>query len=309
MRRVARLVFLIDVMLPYSHTPIVEIPLAGEVRLLIKREDQNHPTVSGNKWWKLKYNLEQAREKGHTTLLTFGGAYSNHIYATAAAAQQSGFRSVGIIRGESAGPLNPTLAFAQRCGMKLHYVSREAYRQKDDAGFIKELREKFGQAYVLPEGGSNNLAIKGCAEWGTQLVSEAAFDVLCVPVGTGATLAGLLTAVTITTEVIGFSTLKAGTFLQQQVERQLAGCGCTSAGPWRVETRYHGGGYAKASAELLQFIADFEQRYHIPLDPVYTGKMMLGIFDMIRRRAFAPGTTVLAIHSGGLQGRAGFGLP
>ena len=156
-------------MLKYFDTPIVEIRSkeAGSagVRILVKREDLNHPIVSGNKWWKLKYNLEEARKGETRTLLTFGGAYSNHIYASAGAAKELNLKSIGVIRAEEVLPLNAILAFAKTCGMKLHFVSREDYRKKAEEHFIENLRVRFGDFYLIPEGGSNSLAVKGCAEF------------------------------------------------------------------------------------------------------------------------------------------------
>ncbi len=176
-------------MIKHDKTEIIELKSQifeqFEVKLLLKREDLNHPFVSGNKWWKLKYNLEDVLKTGQTTLLTFGGAYSNHIYATAAAAHELGLNSIGVIRGEETLPLNPTLAFVKTKGMKLHYVSREAYRNKTEQAFIKQLHDQFGDFYLIPEGGTNELAVKGCAEFGKRLTDEVDFDYLCLPIGTG----------------------------------------------------------------------------------------------------------------------------
>lgn len=289
-------------MLHYSATPIQEIqhPLLKEakVRLLIKREDLNHPIVSGNKWWKLKYNLDEAVRLQHKTILTFGGAYSNHIYATAAAAHELNLKSIGIIRGEETLPLNPTLAFASRMNMKLHYVDRETYRNKNSPEFIRQLQNTYGDFYMIPEGGSNRLAVKGVREFAQQLNVD--FDYACCAVGTGGTLAGLITGLDIQRQIIGFSSLKGGDFLKQDVEHYVG----TSQSNWRIETNYHFGGYGKQNQLLLDFIRDFESQHHIPLDQVYTGKMMFGIFDLIQKKYFKEGSTILAIHSGGLQGRS-----
>lgn len=266
------------------------------VTLLIKREDQNHPFVSGNKWWKLKYNLEEASKAGHATLLTFGGAYSNHIYATAAAAQELGLKSIGIIRGEETLPLNPTLSFAKANGMKLHYVSREAYRNKTDASFIEQLHNQFGGFYLIPEGGTNELAVKGCAEFARQLMSEVDFDYLCLPIGTGGTIAGMIEGVDESKKIIGFSSLKGGTFLEDEIRKY------TAKKNWQLVYDYHFGGYAKVTNELTEFMNEFEKQFDIPLDPIYTAKMMFGIMDLIKKNFFKSGSTILVIHTGGLQG-------
>src|SRR6185369_7976257 len=180
-------------MLKYFDTPILEIrsnvtECAG-VRILIKREDLNHPIVSGNKWWKLRYNLEEAEKLGTRTLLTFGGAYSNHIYASAGASKELELRGIGVIRGEEVLPLNSTLGFAKDCRMKLHFVSREEYRKKSEENFIERLKEKFGNFYLIPEGGSNELAVKGCTEFVREKLLSIEFDYMCLPVGTGGTMA------------------------------------------------------------------------------------------------------------------------
>ncbi len=270
------------------------------VRLLIKREDQNHPFVSGNKWWKLKYNLEEALKSGHTTLLTFGGAFSNHIYATAAAAHELGLKSIGIIRGEETLPLNPTLSFAKARGMQLHYVSREAYRRKTEVSFIQQLHVQFGEFYMIPEGGTNDLAVKGCAEFAKQLITEVDFDYLCLPVGTGGTIAGMIEGLDESKKIIGFPVLKGATFLEDEIRRY------TPKKNWQLIYDYHFGGYAKVTKELIEFMDEFEKQFNIPLDPIYTAKMMFGIMDLVKKKFFKTGTTVLVIHTGGLQGRIGF---
>jgi 1-aminocyclopropane-1-carboxylate deaminase len=270
------------------------------VRLLIKREDQNHPFVSGNKWWKLKYNLEEALKTGEATLLTFGGAYSNHIYATAAAANELGLKSIGIIRGEETLPLNPTLSFAKACGMQLHYVSREAYRNKAEASFIEQFHNQFGDFYLIPEGGTNELAVKGCTEFAMQLSAEIDFDYLCLPVGTGGTIAGMIEGLDESKKIIGFPVLKGAQFLEEEIRKY------TSKKNWKLVYDYHFGGYAKVTNELMEFMNEFEKQFSIPLDPIYTAKMMFGIMDLIKNKFFESGSTILAVHTGGLQGRAGF---
>lgn len=291
-------------MLKYVDTPVVEIPareaeLSG-VRVLVKREDLNHPYVSGNKWWKLRYNLERALSGGYDTLLTFGGAYSNHIYATAAAARELGLKSVGVIRGEQVVPLNPTLAFAKDCGMKLYFISREDYRKKSEDSFTESLREKFGDVYLIPEGGSNALAVKGCKEFATEKLSSIPFDYVCVATGTGGTLAGIVAGLGGVKTAMGFSVLKNGDFLNDEVRKFLPNSG-NKYSNWHIQTGFHFGGYAKQTPELNHFILKMKQEHDLPLDLVYTGKMVAGVFELIKKKYFARGSTILLIHTGGLR--------
>lgn len=291
-------------MIRYENTCIQELKSQifeqSGVRLLIKREDQNHPFVSGNKWWKLKYNLEEAINNRHTTLLTFGGAFSNHIYATAAAAHELGLKSIGIIRGEETLPLNPTLSFAKARGMQLHYVSREAYRNKTESSFMEQLHNLFGDFYLIPEGGTNELAVKGCAEFAKQLSNEVDFDYLGLPVGTGGTIAGIIEGLDESKKIIGFPVLKGATFLEDEIRKY------TSKTNWQLVFDYHFGGYAKVTQELKEFMDQFEKEFNISLDPIYTAKIMFGVMDLIKKKFFEAGSTILAIHTGGLQGRADF---
>ncbi len=270
------------------------------IKLLIKREDHNHPLVSGNKWWKLKYNLEEALKAGQTTLLTFGGAYSNHIYATAAAADELKLKSIGIIRGEETLPLNPTLSFAKASGMQLLYVSREAYRNKTETSFMEQLHKQLGDFYLIPEGGTNELAVRGCAEFAEQLNREVNFDYLCLPIGTGGTIAGMIEGLDESKKIIGFPVLKGANFLEDEIRKY------TSKKNWQLVYDYHFGGYAKVTKELMEFMDQFEREFNIPLDPIYTSKMMFGIMDLVKKKFFESGSVILAIHTGGLQGKACF---
>lgn len=283
-------------MLQYQETPIQEIhDMALEkagLRLLIKREDLNHPLVSGNKWWKLKYNLMEAAQKNFKTLLTYGGAYSNHIFATAAAASELGFKSIGVIRGEEVLPLNPTLAFARSQGMELHYISREAYRAKS-----RDYLERFGNFYFIPEGGSNALAVRGVYEFASTL--DVPYDYLCCAVGTGGTLSGLIEGVPAEKKIIGFPTLKGGEFLIEEIKK-LSGKSNVLTN-WELKSDFHFGGYAKSTPKLTQFIERFKTVHNVPLEFVYTGKLMSGIYSLISSGFFPRGTTILAIHTGGLQ--------
>lgn len=274
------------------------------IRLLIKRDDLIHEHISGNKWRKLKYNLREAAEQNHHTLLTFGGAYSNHIAATAFAAHKAGLSSIGVIRGED-DATNPTLKFAREQGMQLHFVSREAYRRKTDDDFIDELEEQFGRFFLVPEGGANGLGVRGCAEILPEI--EDVFDVVCCAAGTGTTLAGLALTLKENQTLLGFPALKGGEFLNEEIEKLILESRLRPplAINRQLITDYHFGGYAKLKPQLLDFIQRFTERTGIPLDPIYTGKMMFGIYDMVEKGNFTAGTTVLAVHTGGLQGWEG----
>ena len=268
-----------------------------DIHLDLKRLDLIHPHISGNKFFKLKYNLQHAKQLGQDTLITFGGAFSNHIAATAYAAHYFGFNSIGIIRGEELADqrLNHTLATASQFGMQLEFINRQDYRNKEQPDFLAELQSRFPNAYIIPEGGTNSLAIQGCKE----ILSEQDrqnYDVICCAVGTGGTITGLIESSHFNQNILGFSALK-GDFLTSDVTH------LTAKKNWKIIDEYCCGGYAKTSAQLIEFIQFFEKQYQIPLEPIYTGKMLFGIFDLIEKAYFPPHTRILAIHSGGLQGR------
>jgi 1-aminocyclopropane-1-carboxylate deaminase len=270
------------------------------------RLDEVHPFAGGNKLFKLKYNLEAARSEGHDTLLTFGGAFSNHIAATAAAAKATGFKSIGIIRGEETALSNPTLQFAAGEGMRFHFLSRTAYRIKDTAPVLAELEALFGRFYLVPEGGANAAGVRGCAE--IPELFGASYSHIALACGTGTTLAGVAAAVAPGVEVIGFPVLKNGQFLEAAIETQLRTLN-GDAEPvrnWSLQCDYHFGGYAKVPDALRAFKAAFETEHHIPLDYVYTAKMVYGVCDLAARGYFQADAQVLLIHTGGLQGNAGF---
>ncbi len=294
-------------MLLIAHpTPIQEIHDArleqAGVRLLIKRLGLVHPLISGNKWYKLKYNLLAAREQGCETVLSFGGAYSNHIHALAAAGHEYGFKTIGVIRGEAHCPLNATLQFAVDHGMRLTYLNREDYRRKASAEIIEKLKAGFGYFYLIPEGGSNALAVKGCAEIVSDI--DESFDVIACACGTGGTLAGLIAGLEGKRRALGIAVLKGGGFLSDEVTKFLQMAIGRQYENWQMVLDYHFGGYAKTNAELIAFIRQFETEHGIPLEQVYTGKLMYALFDMIARGEFERGTSIVAVHTGGLQGRS-----
>jgi 1-aminocyclopropane-1-carboxylate deaminase/D-cysteine desulfhydrase-like pyridoxal-dependent ACC family enzyme len=259
--------------------------------------------VSGNKFYKLKYNLEKAKEEGHFQILTFGGAFSNHIYATAAGANEKGLKAIGIIRGEEILPLNPTLAFAKDKGMLLHYLNRSTYRLKNTAEILDALSAQFGRFYHIPEGGTNALAIQGASEILSQ--EDKRFDFVSLSIGTGGTFGGISSSLAANQQLLGFSSLK-GSFIHQEILNLLQEHVNPPPSNYQILDEYHFGGYGKHNKILLDFIKDFYSQTGIPLDPIYTGKMMFGLFDLINKGFFEKGAKILAIHTGGLQGNIGF---
>ena len=288
-------------------TPIQEVHDAvldqAGVRLLVKRLDLVHPIISGNKWYKLKYNLIAAREQGFETLLSFGGAYSNHIHALAGTGAEYGFNTIGVIRGEEHSPLNPTLQFAVDNGMQLLYLNRADYRRKNSAEIIDRLKAEFGDFYLIPEGGSNVLAVKGCAEIIADI--DQSFDVIACACGTAGTLSGLVAGLQGERQALGLAVLKGADYLGDEVRSLLSAGGYQQYQNWQINLDYHFGGYAKIKPELLEFMYRFEAQHGIPLEPIYTGKLMFGLYELISGGYFLRGQTVLALHSGGLQGHVG----
>ena len=273
--------------------------LPNGISLEIKREDLLHPFISGNKFRKLKYNLLQAKAENQETVLTFGGAYSNHIAAVAYAGKEQGFKTIGVIRGDELGDKiaeNPTLQFAQECGMQFEFVTRESYRFKTEPDFIANLRQKFGSFYLVPEGGTNEYAIKGCEEILTE--EDAKFDFVCCAVGTGGTISGIINSALPHQKVLGFPALK-GDFLKDEIRKFATNQN------WELVTDYHFGGYGKVNEELVQFINQFYKETQVPLDPIYTGKMVFGVIDLIKKNYFPDNAKILMIHTGGLQGVQG----
>ena len=277
----------------------IPIVFPNNVTLHIKREDLIHPIVSGNKFRKLKYNLLEAKEQKKQILLTFGGAFSNHIAAVAYAGQQNGLKTIGIIRGDelkSQESLNPTLLFSKSCGMEFEFVSREVYRLKSEESYIHNLRSRFGDFYLVPEGGTNQLAVRGCQEILT--AQDFSFDFICCAIGTGGTIAGIINSCQSHQKILGFPALK-GDFLSDEI-RIFA-----QKSNWELITDYHFGGYGKVNEDLIVFINHFLSTTKIPLDPIYTGKMVYGVLDLIANNYFPAGSKILMIHTGGLQGNQG----
>lgn len=275
------------------------------VQLSVLRLDLTHPQISGNKWYKLKYNLQEARHLNAETLVTMGGAYSNHIIAVAAAGKEYGFKTIGIIRGEELhDSANSVLRFAKECGMKFLFATREEYRQlrstRETQRMIRNFVNSQSEMYLLPEGGTNELAVKGCREI-TSLI-PIPFDVICCPVGTAGTLAGIALSLKPGQHAIGFSVLNAPGYHESEVKNWITHFQINPFPNFQIENSYHFGGYANTSPELLAFISDFESRHKIPLEPVYSGKMMFGLMDRIRSGKFLKNSSIIAIHTGGVGG-------
>jgi len=274
--------------------PIQPAWLSPQLEAAMLRLDLLHPEISGNKWFKLKQNLEQAKAAGKARIVTFGGAWSNHIAATAAACRLAGLQSTGIIRGEAAPALSLTLQQAQRYGMQLHFISREAYKQKDNTDW----EAQYPDGFIIPEGGHNAAGAAGCEEILTLAPTKHFTHILC-PVGTGTTLAGLINSAQPQQQVLGIAVLKGATYLHQEVEDLLES---PATANWELLQGFHGGGYAKVSPALIDFINDFYTQTGVPLDMIYTGKMVWGLQQLVQQGYFSPGSRLLLIHTGGLQG-------
>ena len=275
--------------------------------LLVKRDDLLHPHVSGNKWRKLKHNLLEARRLGLTRLVTFGGAYSNHLAAVAAAGMEFGFSTLGVVSGEEKIVVNPTLGFAKECGMDLRFTSRANLRNLSETELLQLLKIEPTGTFILPQGGANCLALPGCREIVAETEAQLGHppDFFITACGTGATLAGIVSGLTGQSQALGISVLK-GDFLQKEVEKLLAACGEKPNTTWQILDDFHFGGYAKFTPELIDFINDFKQKTGIPLDPIYTGKAMFATCELAKQGFFPEGASLVFVHTGGIQGIAGF---
>ncbi|GGB76198.1 1-aminocyclopropane-1-carboxylate deaminase [Flavobacterium suaedae] len=278
---------------------LLNLNLPNNIKLTIKREDLLHPHISGNKFRKLKYNVIEAQKQKADTLLTFGGAYSNHIAATAAAGKEYGIATIGVIRGEEIADkidANPTLSFARDCGMQFEFISREAYRNKTALDYTETLHKQFGAFYLLPEGGTNDLAVKGCEEILTE--EDKAFTHITCAIGTGGTISGIINSALPNQKILGFPALKHAA-LSADIAK------FAKQDNWELIEDYHFGGYGKINEALVNFINEFRDETNVPLDPVYTGKMVFGVIDMVNNGYFPESSNILMIHTGGLQGIAG----
>ena len=267
----------------------------------ILRLDKLHPIISGNKWFKLKYYLEEALQTGHTNLLSFGGAWSNHIIATAYAAHLSGLGSVGIIRGERPEKFSTTLQAAISYGMQLEFMSRADYAMKADPRFIHDLRKKYGNIYIIPEGGAGEKGVEGSREI-LSLAGQTAYSHVICCIGTGTMYAGLVLSCSGTQEVIGIPVLKG--FQNQESKFVESFMPAKKRPNTTIFFDYHFGGYAKKTPELLRFMNDLYETTGIATDFVYTGKLFYAFLDIVKKEYFPSGSHILMVHSGGLQGNS-----
>jgi 1-aminocyclopropane-1-carboxylate deaminase len=280
------------------------------VALDIALLDSIHPSFGGNKWFKLKYNIAEAKRRGAKAIVTFGGAYSNHIYATAAACMAYGIPCIGFIRGEDADRNNSTLSKAISFGMQVEFLSRLDYAEKDTELFEYELHEKFGAIYIIPEGGANFFGINGCMEILKEIKNE--YDTILISCGTGTTLTGIVLSAAPHQQIIGFAPMKGGAYLKESIQYNLN----DFLGNNEVVTElmqnvtiidtYHFGGFAKVNDTLRQSKKELEQIFGFELDYVYTAKMFYGFFEMLQNGKINENQRLLAIHTGGLQGNKGF---
>ena len=284
--------------LPSISIPITQIPLQKNIQLFLKREDLIHAQISGNKYWKLFYNINSYLDQNpqNPLIITFGGAFSNHIAAVAALGKQYRLKTLGIIRGEELQDKweeNPTLELAHQNGMNFRFVSREEYRNKDSLTQI--LKKEFPNALIIPEGGTNKHAVDGIQFILTE--ETKSFDYLCTAVGTGGTIAGISKFAEETQKVLGFKVVDDHSLYNRVLELS------TKNNFELIEA--HEGKYGKITDENIRFINDFNHKYGIQLDPIYTGKMMKKLFEMIEEKYFPAGSKILAFHTGGLQGISG----
>ncbi len=280
-----------------------------KIKVSIKRDDQIHPIISGNKWRKLKYNLLEFKNRNRASkvqmgILSFGGSYSNHIHALAFACMQQNIPCIGIIRGEESNKNNFTLSWAKYWGMKLCFVNRKTYRRRHDDDFLAELEETYPNYFIVPEGGSNKLALQGVGDIITELNQQTKFDTLMIPVGSGGTLAGLVAADNNQHTILGVCVLKDGAYLQESIHNLLPKQS-TNYTNWHLLTQFHYGGYAKFKPENVCKIIEFNKITGINFEPIYSGKMILALLDLIEDGYFPENHRIVLVHTGGLQGIAG----
>ena len=267
-----------------------------EIKVFMRRLDLINSPISGNKYFKLKYNISKALEEKNDTIVTFGGAYSNHILATSIISKEVNIKCIGYIRGEKTLPLNPTLNDAINNGMQIRYISRKEYKRINNEDYLNFLKQKHKNSYIIPEGGTNKLAVKGA-----ELIinSDDNFQFICCPIGTGGTISGIINSSSKNQQIIGFSSIKGVNKIIDDIDS------FTNKNNWKINEDYCLGGYAKVSSKLINFIYDFYENKNIALDAVYTAKMMMGIIDLILKNNFPKGSNILAIHTGGIQGNRG----
>ena len=285
-----------------SRIDLIDFPLPMEIKLSVKRDDLIHPKVSGNKLYKLKKNLEKAQDDGIDRIVTFGGAFSNHIAATAAVCKYAGLKSVGIIRGEIPEELSPTLAEAQANGMFLKFISRSDYKKKNTPEYLEYIPQLFPESYIIPEGGANLLGIEG-----SKAILEGCedYDYVVCAMGTGTTFAGLVHARHLGQKIIGVPVHKHDNLKDDIIEIDSSFAKLMPSS-YEILPDYHFGGYAKWTEELITFMRSFHKKTGLVLDPIYTGKAMFALLDLLRNGYYAKGSHILFIHTGGIQGIEGF---
>lgn len=292
-----------------SPLQLISHPLltAANITLSIKRDDLIHPDISGNKWRKLKYNINYATKNNIDHILSFGGAFSNHIHALAAAGHHFGFKTTGIIRGEAHYAKNATLSQAQKWGMKLSFVNREKYRLKENTQFLDDLQLEYPNAYIIPEGGSNELALRGVEEVVEELLQQSTtpIDHIFTATGSAGTLSGLISGAlkhSPLTQIHGVAVLKNADYLKNSVHRFLPH---VTHKNWYLHCQFHHGGYGKVSPELASFCRKFVSDTGVIIEPIYTGKMLYALWQLIEQGYFKAGENIVAVHTGGLQGLSG----
>ncbi|MDR3679221.1 MAG: 1-aminocyclopropane-1-carboxylate deaminase [Flavipsychrobacter sp.] len=281
--------------------PLNEDWYGGRVAAInMLRLDLVHPVISGNKWYKLKRNLQAAKDFGATQVLTFGGAYSNHLIATAAAAQAHHMPCIGIVRGLYAqNAPSVTLKTSSDMGMQLVYISTADYSRKTEPGFQQELTDKYGDSFIIPEGGANNEGRMGAADMA--LLIPGGYTHVCISVGTGTSFIGLRNALCPSTTVLGFAPFKGNNDFNSAIVPHLNN---KTNENWHIYTNWHFGGFGKCNNILLQFMNEFYHRHGIPLDMVYNAKMMYGLKEMLSNGVFSKNARILCVHTGGLQGNS-----
>jgi len=288
------------------HHPLFE---HFKVNVKIKRDDLIDPIVSGNKSRKLKFNLTHAKTHGYKGILSFGGAYSNHIHALAYACKTHDLQAIGIIRGETHYANNCTLSQAKQWGMTLQFVDRLTYRLRSNKAYLQQLRQQFPEYFIVPEGGSNALALLGIAEICHEINENEQYDTLMTPVGSAGTISGLIIGDKCQHNILGIAVLKQQDYLQEEVRNLLNNAEpdyeYESHDNWQILANYHGGGYAKFSQPGLQKIQDFSLITQVPFEPIYSGKMVLALLDLVEKGYFKQGHRIMLLHTGGLQGLKG----
>ena len=295
---------------PLSIIQNIQHPLFDKykIKVQVKRDDQIHSIISGNKWRKLKYNLTQLSSENYRGALTFGGSYSNHIHAFAYACSQQNIPCIGVIRGEERYADNFTLRWARHWGMRCHFVDRKTYRRRFDTDFIDELKQLYPDFFIIPEGGSNTLAVSGVSEVIEELNQQTDFDTLMTPVGSGGTLAGLIAGDSVVNskqhEILGIAVLKQAEYLIDEVKALLPPSALEHKS-WQLLTSFHRGGYGKFSDVDIKRIIDFNQQTGVTFEPVYSGKMILALLDLLEQGYFKKNKRIVLLHTGGLQGLGG----